>query len=84
MILHHIAQSACAFVEAGASLDPERFRRSDLHLVDVMGVPEGRENRVREPQYQNVLRGFLAEEMIDAVSLLFRKGIADDAVELAR
>ena len=50
MILHHVAQSACAFVKAGASFNAQHFRRCDLHLVDVVRVPEWRENRVRESQ----------------------------------
>ena len=81
MILHHVAQSARSFVEAGAHPNSERFRCRDLHLVDVVRVPEWRENRVRKSQYQNVLRGFLTEEMIDAISLLFAEGIADHAIE---
>src|SRR5207248_4913625 len=42
------------------------------------------ENRVREAKHQNILRGFFAEKMIDAVGLLFRKRISDDSVQLAR
>ncbi len=84
MILDHVAQSARSFVEAGARLHSECFRGRDLHLVDVVRVPEGREDRVRKSQDQNVLRGFLAEEMIDAISLLFGKGTADDAIEFPR
>ena len=49
-----------------------------------MRVPERRENRVRKSEDQDVLRRFLAEKMIDAVGLLFRKRISDDSVQLAR
>ena len=84
MILHHVAQSTRSFVEAGAHLNSERFRCRDLHLIDVVRVPEGCEDRVRKSQDQNVLRGFFAEEMIDAISLLFGEGTADDAIEFPR
>src|SRR4029453_3051496 len=80
-ILHHVAQRARSFVEAGARLNSECFRSRDLYLVDVVRVPEGRENRVRKSQDKNVLRGFLAEEMINPICLLFGKGIADHAIE---
>ena len=53
-------------------------------MIDVARVPERLENRVGKPQHQDVLRGFLAEEMIDPVGLLFGEGIAHDAIELAR
>ena len=84
MVLHHIAQGARTLVKAGATLNPQCFGGRDLDVIDVMRVPERRENRVRESQNQNVLRGFLAEKMIDSVSLLFGEGTADDAVEFAR
>ena len=47
--MHHVAQSARSFVEAGASSNPERFGGGDLHLIDVVRVPERREYRVRKP-----------------------------------
>ena len=84
MILNHIAQRTCVFVISGAILDAERFCRRDLDLIDVVRVPKRREDRVGEAQHKNVLRGFLAEKVIDPVGLFFAKGIADDAIELAR
>ena len=50
MILHHVAQSARSFIEARARLDSERFCCRDLHLVDVVCIPQRRENRVRKSQ----------------------------------
>ena len=70
MVLHHVAQSACTLVKTGATLNPQRFSGRDLHVIDVMRVPERRENRIRESQDQNVLRGFLSEKMIYPVSLI--------------
>jgi hypothetical protein len=84
MILHHVAQSARSFIEARARFDSERFRCGDLHLVDVVCIPQRRENRVCKSQDQNVLRGLFAEEMINAISLFFSEGIADDAIEFPR
>ncbi len=84
MVLHHVAQRAGAFVITGATFDSERFRGGDLDMIDVMRVPERREDRVREAKHQNVLRRFLAEKMIDPVGLLFGEGIVDDAIQFAR
>ena len=40
------------FVEAAATLDAERFRGGDLHVVDVVAIPERLENAVAEAQDQ--------------------------------
>ena len=84
MILHHVAQRARAFVITGASLHAERFRGGDLDVIDVTPIPDRLEDRVREPEHQNVLRRLFPEEMIDPVSLLFGKSAVHDAIELAR
>ena len=62
-----------AFVISGARFHPERFRRGDLDMIDVAAIPDRLENRVREPQNQNVLRGLFAEKMIDPVGLTLRR-----------
>ena len=50
MVLHHVAQGARPLVKTGATLNPQRFGGRDLHVIDVMRVPERCENRVCEPQ----------------------------------
>ena len=72
------------FVITGARSDAERFRRCDLHMIDVVRVPERLENRVGESQDEDVLRGFFAEEMVDAIGLLLVKELRNDAIEFAR
>src|ERR1700736_4665389 len=84
MILHHVAQRASRFVVTGPAFNAERFGGGDLEVIDVTRVPKRLEDRVGEAQYQDVLRGFFAEEVIDAVGLFFTERIADDAVEFAR
>ena len=73
MVLHHVAQRACAFVIPSAPFDVERFRRGNLNMIDVARIPERLENRVGEAQHQNVLRRFFSEEMIDPIGLFFAK-----------
>ena len=68
---------AC-FIITGARFHPERFRRRDLEMIDVARIPERLENRVRESQHQNVLRGLFAEEMVDAIGLTFVECFVND------
>ena len=61
------------FVIAAARLHAERFGGGDLDMIDVAAIPERLEDRVRETQHHDVLRGLFAEEMIDPVGVIFRK-----------
>ena len=56
-------------VVAGAVSDAHVLRHGDLHMVDVVAVPERLEDRVGEARHQDVLHGLLAEVVIDAVDL---------------
>ena len=84
MVLYHVAQRPGCFIITGACFHPERFRRRDLEVVDIVRIPKRRENRVCEPQHQNILCGFLTEKMIYPIGLFFTERIADDSIELAR
>ena len=46
-------------------------------MVDHVGVPESFEDHIGETQGEQVLDGFLAEEMIDTVGLVFGEDSAD-------
>ena len=83
MILHHVAQGTCGFVITSATFHAQRFCRRDLHVIDVVRVPERREDCVGKAKNKDVLRRFLPQKMIDSVRLLFGKRIADSAIELA-
>ena len=50
-------------------------------MVDVAGVPHRLENRVGETQDHDVLRGLLAEVVVDAVGLRFLEGTLDEIVQ---
>ena len=67
--MHHVAQRAGRFVEGCAALDAEGFRGGDLDVIDVVAIPDGLENSVAEAEGEDVLDGFFAEIMIDAVNL---------------
>jgi hypothetical protein len=75
MILHHVDQCAHLLVERAASFNPDRFRRRDLHVVDILAVPQRLENAVAETEGEDVLHGLLAQVVVDAVDRRFRKDL---------
>jgi hypothetical protein len=72
VVLHHVAQGAGLFViTAAAAFHAEVFRAGDLDVADVFAVPERFENRVGETQDHEVLRGLLAEVVVDPIGVAF-------------
>ena len=66
----HVAQRAGVVVIAAAQLDAEGLGHGDLHVVDIAAVPDRLEDAVGEAEHQDILDGFFAEVMVDAVDLL--------------
>ena len=66
VVLDHVAQRAGTVVVAAAVLDAEGLGHGDLHVVDVLRVPQRLEQRVGEAQRQQVLHRLLAEVVVDA------------------
>ena len=71
MVLEYIPQYAGMIVEAGASANILLFCDGDLHVVQIIAVPDRLENRVGEAKKQDILGSFFAEVMIDAKNLAF-------------
>ena len=69
---HHVAQRAGGIVEPAAMLDADGLRDRDLHVIDVIAVPQRLEDRIREAQDHDVLHGLFAEIMVDPVDLASR------------
>ena len=78
MVRHHVAQRAGRLVELAALLDADRLGRGDLHMVDVVAVPDRLEQAVGEAQRHDVLDRLLAEEMVDPVDLASRRSTRQD------
>ncbi len=70
MVRHHVAQRAGCVVEAAAVADAELFVDGDLHVIDVVAIPDRLEHAVGEAQHQDVLHRLLAEIVIDPVDLV--------------
>ena len=83
VVLHHVAQGAGAVVIGPAAFHAESLAGGDLDVIDVAVVPERLEDAVGETQHHDVLRGLLAEEVIDAEGIALREGEIDHAVQLA-
>ena len=69
-------------VELAATLDAEALGHRDLHVLDVVPVPDRLEERVRKPEVEDVLNRFLPEIVIDAEDRLLGKCSCRTAVEL--
>ena len=82
MVLHDVAQAADAVVERAATLDAERLRHRHLHALHEVTVPDGLEQRVREPEDHQVLHGLLAEEVVDPVDRVLGEMPVEQGVEL--
>ena len=84
VVLDDVAKRAGLLVVGAATLDADRLRDRDLHVVDVLAVPERLEDAVGKAEHQQVLDRLLAEVVIDAVDLLFDERRVQALVELAR
>ncbi len=66
VVLHDVAHGAGGLVEAAACADAEGLGHGDLHVVDLAAVPDRLEDRVGEPEGEEVLHRLLAEVVVDA------------------
>ncbi len=83
VILEHVADDAGRVVVAGAAADVDFFGHRDLHVIDVVAIPDRLENRVGEPQHEQVLHRFFAQIVIDAVDLALAEHGVNGRVEMA-
>ena len=78
VILHHVAQGTRLLVVRATRLHADGLGDRDLHVGDVVAVPQRLEDLVGEAQHEEVLDGLLPEIVIDAVDLV----LAEVAPEL--
>ena len=69
MVWDHVTQCTGCIIEAAATTDIQRFSDGDLHMIDVIAIPDRLEHAVGETQHQDVLNRLLTEIMIDPVEL---------------
>ena len=83
VVLDDVARGADAVVVAGPAADADVLGHGDLHVVDVVGVPDRLEHLVGEAQRQQVLHRLLAQVVVDAEDRVGGEDVLDDGVELA-
>ena len=81
MVLDDVLRHARLLVELAATLDADLLGDGDLHVVDVLAVPERLEEAVGEAEDEEVLDRLLAEVVIDAEDLRLVEGLADGVVQ---
>jgi hypothetical protein len=84
VVLDDVARRADAVVVARAPADTDVLGHRDLHVVDVVGVPDRLVQLVGEAQGEDVLHRLLAEVVVDAEDRVGREGDLERGVELAR
>ncbi len=84
MVLHHIAQRAGMLIERPAAFNADALRRRDLHVVDVVAVPDVLKDAVGEAEDEDVLHRLLAQVVVDAEDLVFVEDLVHIVVQRAR
>ncbi len=83
MALHHISQGP-GLIKITRSLANSGFLgHGDLHVIDVVPIPQRLYDRVRESKYQQVLNGLFPQIMIDSKNLLLFIMAMQFSIEIA-
>ena len=75
VILQHVAAHAGGVVIARARFHAHRLGHRDLHVIDVVAIPDRLEDGVGKAEDDQVLHGFFAQIVIDAIDLFFGKDV---------
>ena len=81
VILEHVTDDAGFVVITSAGAHANGLGDCDLHIIDVVAVPQGLEDGVGKARHQNVLHGFLTEVVINAINLVFVQHGVDALIE---
>ena len=81
MVLNHVAGCADPVVVTGATTNPDIFGHSDLHVVNIIVVPEGFKHRVGESDRQNILNGLFSQIVVDAKNTARREDTVHQSIE---
>ena len=81
---HHIAVGSGRLVERGTHAEPKRLRNVDLHMIDEVAIPDRLEQPVGEAEREDVLRRFLAQEVIDPEDLILGKDLVQLGIQRDR
>lgn len=81
MVLNHVSEGTGGVVIRASFFHAHWFARGDLDVIDESMIPEWLKNGIGEPQHHDVLGGFFAEVVIDAVDGVFVENVAHCLIE---
>ena len=81
---HHVPVGAGLLVESGSFTETQLLGHIDLHVIDEVAVPDRLEQSIGEAECKNVLRRFLAEEVVDAEDLVFIEDLVQPGIQRDR
>ena len=82
MVLDDVPGCADSVVVAGSAADAHVLGHGDLHVGDVVGVPNRLEHHVGEAQGKDVLHGLLAQIVVNAEDRIRLEDFGDHPVKL--
>ena len=82
MVLDDVTRRADTVVIAGTTRHADILGMRDLHMVDVIIVPDRLIHRVRETKCQYVLHGLLTEIMVDTEHTRWIEHLGDHTIQL--
>ena len=71
MVRHHVAHGSGGFIEARPLLYPNGLGHRNLHVVDMIAIPQRLKDPVGEPLDHDVLDRLLPKKMVHPINLVF-------------
>ena len=71
MVGNHVSHGSGGFIEARPLFHTHRLGNGDLHVIDVIAIPQRLKNPVGEPLDHDVLDGFFAQKVVHPIDLIF-------------
>ena len=84
MVLHHVPHRPGFVVIGPAAAHAHFFGDRDLHMIDILRIPQRLEQRIAETHRHQVLDGLFAQVVVDAVNLCLVEMRGQRRVERAR
>mmetsp|Transcript_4173 Transcript_4173/g.15289 ORF Transcript_4173/g.15289 Transcript_4173/m.15289 type:complete len:394 (-) Transcript_4173:383-1564(-) len=84
VILHDIANDAVMVKVSTSALGAKIFAKVDLHVTDVVAIPQRLEHDVGKSQHGEIFNQLLSEVVIDTIRLLFAQLLRQSRSEFTR
>ena len=74
MVLHHITEGTGLIIVATALFNAQLFSKGNLHIINVLAVPDIFKQQISKADGKNLLNHFLAQIVVNTENLFFVKG----------